>query len=82
MTVREEAYGLIDKLPEDRVRAVIQLMRRMSPVQQKKEVREDAAAPRMKAYHELQEIRKEASRYAFSMDERAAATDEKFGSFV
>ncbi len=82
MTVREEAYGLIDRLPEDSVRAVIQIMRRMSPVQKKKEVREDAAAPKMKAYHELQEMRKEASKYAFSTDERASATDEKFGSFV
>ena len=82
MTVREEAYGLIDRLPEDSVRAVIQIMRKMSPVQKKKAIHANAVTPKIKAYLELQEMRKEASKYAFSTDERASAMDEKFGSFT
>ena len=82
MTVREEAYGLIDRLPEDSVRAVIQIMIRMSPDQKKKKKQSDAVTPKMKAFQELQEMRKKGTDYVFSPDERASALDEKYGSFV
>ena len=81
MTVREEAYGLIDRLPEDSVRAVVQIMRRMTPAIKKAE-RPNTLTPKMKAFHELQELRKEAVKYDFSADERALALDEKYGPFV
>lgn len=81
MTVREEAYGLIDRLPEDSVRAVIQIMRRMSPSQKIKMERPDPVTPKMKAFQELQAMRKEGAKYDFSADERASALEEKYGSF-
>ena len=82
MTVREEAYGLIDRLPEDSVRAVIQIMRRMS-LEKKKKIEAPATITlKKKAFLELQKMRKEGAKYDFSMDERASALDEKYGAFV
>ena len=82
MTVREEAYGLIDRLPEDSVKAVIQIMIRMAP-EQKKETKPTAAlTPKMKAFQELQAMRKEGARYDFSAAERAEAVETKFGPFI
>lgn len=81
MTVREEAYGLIDRLSEDSVRAVIQVMRRMTSIQKKKEEHPTAVTPKMKAFLELQAMRKEGAKYDFSADERASALEEKYGAF-
>ncbi len=36
MTTKQEAYALIDRLPEDSVKAVVQIMIRMIPPEQKK----------------------------------------------
>ena len=82
MTVREEAYGLIDRLPEDSVKAVIQIMRRMSPEKTRKMERSANLTPKKKAFQELQILRKKGAKYDFSADERASALHEKFGSFV
>ncbi len=82
MTVREEAYGLIDRLPEDSVKAVIQIMIRMAPEKQKRIAHSASMSPKKKAFLELQKIRKEGAKYDFSMKERAAALDEKYGAFV
>ena len=82
MTVREEAYGLIDRLPEDSVKAVIQIMIRMAPEKQKRTPLAASMTPKKKAFLELQKMRKEGAKYDFSMDERATALDEKYGAFV
>ena len=81
MTVREEAYGLIDQLPEDSVRAIIQIMVRMAPAKKKEQFSSAVLSPKKKAFLELQEMRKEAAKYHFSADERASGLEEKYGAF-
>ena len=82
MTVREEAYGLIDRLPEDSVRAVIQIMIRMAPERPQKETPSAEMTPKKKAFLELQKMRREGAKYNFSPDERKKALDEKYGAFL
>lgn len=82
MTVREEAYGLIDNLPEDSVKAIIQIMVRMAPAKKKTAAHKSAMTPKKKAFLELQEMRKESAKYNFSLDERAFALDDKYGAFT
>ncbi len=82
MTVREEAYGLIDRLPEDSVKAVIQIMIRMAPEKQKAIPNAASMTPKKKAFLELQKMRKEGAKYDFSAEDRAVALDEKYGAFV
>ncbi|MBR1708164.1 MAG: hypothetical protein IJ719_04955 [Clostridia bacterium] len=85
MTLQQQAYGLIDRLPDDSVQVVIQVMRRMLP--RDKDVARTAArlsdsvTPKMKAYLRMQELRKETSKYDVSEAQREAAMDEKFGTF-
>ena len=85
MTLQQQAYGLIDRLPDDSVQVVIQVMRRMLPREKeavKATVRSsDTVSPKMKAYLRMQELRKETSRYDVSEAQREAAMDEKFGTF-
>lgn len=50
MTVREEAYGLIDRLPEDSVKAVIQIMIRMAPEKQKRIAHSASMSPKRKHF--------------------------------
>ena len=80
MTVREEAYELINNLPEDSVRAVIQIMVRMVPSKKRAQSTQQNITPKKKAFLELQEMRKEAAKYDFSLDERASAMEEKYGT--
>lgn len=85
MTLQQQAYGLIDKLPDDSVQVVIQVMRRMLPRDRnvvKTTVRSsDLIKPKMKAYLRMQELRKETLNYDVSEVQREAAMDEKFGPF-
>ena len=85
MTLQQQAYGLIDRLPDDSVQVVIQVMRRMLP-RDKDEVKttaqsSDSITPKMKAYLRIQELRKETLNYDVSEAQREAAMDEKFGTF-
>lgn len=85
MTLQEQAYGLIDRLPDDSVRVVIQVMRRMLPRDTETVMTtarsSDAVTLKMKAYLRMQELRKETSKYDVSDAQRAAGLDEKFGTF-
>ena len=85
MTLQQQAYGLIDRLPDDSVQVVIQVMRRMLPRDRdvvKTTVRSsDSITPKMKAYLRMQELRKETSKYDVSETQREAAMNEKFGTF-
>ena len=85
MTIKQQAYGLIDELPEDSVQAIIQIMIRMVPGKQQKEKCEEeknVMSQKMEAFLELQEMRKKAKNYHFTLDDRAAAMDAKFGDFT
>ena len=85
MTIKQQAYGLIDELPEDSVQAIIQIMIRMIPAKhprEKSEKEENKISQKMEAFLELQEMRKKAKKYNFTLDDRAAAMDAKFGDFT
>lgn len=63
MTLQQQAYRMIDRLPDDSVQIVIQVMRRMLPVEKDAEktpaMATDLNTPKMKAYLRMQELRKE-----------------------
>ncbi len=86
MTVRQEAYNLIDNLPEDSVRVVIEVMTRMMPVQKtaaKKNNVKRYSSSKMMAFRRMQELRQETKKYdIIDFDaERTAALEGKYGSF-
>ena len=86
MTLQQQAYGLIDSLPDDSVQVVIQVMRRMMPkdsrtLQTDTKVSNAVSSRKMKAYLRMQELRKETSGYDISEGQREAAINEKFGTF-
>ena len=82
MTVRQEAHGLIDQMPEESVRALLPVMVKLIPFQ-KREKQTDKAfpSPRMQAFLNMQEMRKQAAQYDFSLKERDEAIAEKYGEF-
>lgn len=84
MTIQQQAYGLIDRLSEDSIQVVIQVMKRMLPNEAMKNEAEESAAvtdsAKMKAYLRIQELRKISSEYDISENQRAAALDAKYGS--
>lgn len=83
MTIRQEAYRLIDRLPEDSVHAVVEIMIRMIPAMKSQPAIKETEkiSPKMKAFMRMQELRKEMAKYNISEAERAAALDEKYGEF-
>ena len=74
MTLQQQAYRLIDRLPNDSVQVVIQFMRRMLPREKDMvkttERSSDSLTPKMKAYLRMQELRKETSSYDVSEVQR------------
>ena len=78
MTVRQEAYSWIDRLPDESVRAVIQVMKRMVP--------SDAArhgagkSSKLRAFERMQQLRAESPACDISEAQRSAAVSEKFGT--
>ena len=59
MTVRQEAHGLIDQMPEESIRALIPVMARLIPFKKKKaESPAKVIAPKMQAFLDMQEMRK------------------------
>ena len=85
MTVRQEAYKWIDRLPEESVHALIQVMRRMTMNEHetlKPTVAEtDGLTEKMRAFTRMQALRRETAKYDLSDAQRAAALDEKYGRF-
>ena len=83
MTLQQRAYGLIDRLPDESVSALIQVMTRMLPHErggaEVKEHTDGEVSPKMKAYLRMRELRKETAKYDLSEAQRAAALDEKYG---
>lgn len=75
MSLKQQAYGLIDMLPDESIQALISVMTCMLPEEKKKYT----AAKKMNAYLRLEELRKELAMYDISEAQRNAALDEKFG---
>lgn len=84
MTLQQQAYGLIDRLPDESVSALIQVMIRMLPHERGdvaiQENTTGEVSPKMKAYLRMQELRRETAKYDLSEAQRAAALDEKYGT--
>lgn len=80
MTLRQQAYSLIDSLPDDSARAIIRVMRTMLPGDGRKtgtkNASSDVDSSKMKAYLRMQELRKETAKYSVSAAERDAALGE------
>ena len=80
MTVRQEAHGLIDRMPEESVRALIPVMAKLIPFRKKKTENQTAdISPKMQAFLDMQEMRKTSVMYDFSEAQREAAMAEKYG---
>ena len=77
MTLRQQAHGLIDRLPESDIRPMIQIMSRMLPRRMPDDTQ--ARSPKMRAFLDLQEMRKHAAEYGFSEQDREDAMIEKYG---
>ncbi|MBR1685501.1 MAG: hypothetical protein IJ708_10245 [Clostridia bacterium] len=82
MTVRQEAYSWIDKLPDDCVKIVIEVMMKMVPSEsrQRTMTKPTEVSAKIQAYQRMQELRKKTAVYEISESERAAALDEKYGN--
>ena len=81
MTARQEAHGLIDRMPEESIRALIPVMTKLIPFRKMKQHTEQVAgiSPKMQAFLEMQEMRKNAVKYDISLSQRDAAMAEKYG---
>ena len=80
MTVRQEAHGMIDRMPEESVRALIPVMAKLIPFRKKKTETQTAdISPKMQAFLDMQEIRKTSVKYDFSEAQRSTAMAEKYG---
>ena len=82
MTVRQEAHGLIDQMPEESVRALLPVMVKLIPFQiREKQTDKAVLSSKMQAFLNMQEMRKESAQYGFSLKERDGAIAEKYGEF-
>lgn len=80
MTVRQEAHGLIDRMPEECIQALIPVMAKLIPFKKKQEQKKTVGiSPKMQAFLEMQEMRKTAVKYDISFTQREAAMAEKYG---
>ena len=85
MTLRQEAYAMINDLDEDSLQTVIEMIRSVKPdVAQK--VEEESLQRSRKAFEHLEELRKQAYLYIpkdFDYEAaRAEAMEEKYGRFA
>ena len=80
MTLREEAYSLIDRMPEESVRALIPVMVKLIPLKQNTTAAQSPAiSSKMQAFLDMQQMRKASVQYDFSDVQREAAVFEKYG---
>lgn len=80
MTARQEAHGLIDMMPEESVQALIPVMAKLIPFRKKQAITNTSEiSPKMQAFLDMEEMRKESVKYDFSTAQREAAMAEKYG---
>ena len=84
MTVQQQAYRLIDQLPDECVEAVISIMTNMLPKDKKKEDLGNSDTKKMAAFNEMQKLRKITAAYEITDydAEREYAVSEKYGVFM
>jgi hypothetical protein len=78
MTARQEAHGLIDRMPEESVQALIPVMAKLIPFRKKQaDTNTSGISPKMQAFLDMEEMRKESVKYNISVSQREAAMAEK-----
>ena len=84
MTVQQQAYWLIDQLPDECVEAVISIMTNMLPQDKKKEALSISDTKKMTAFYEMQKLRKLTAAYEITDYDAAReyAVSEKYGEFM
>lgn len=84
MTVQQQAYRLIDQLPDECVEAVISIMTNMLPQDKKKEALGVSDTKKMAAYYEMQRLRRISAAYEITDCDAAReyAVSEKYGEFM
>ena len=78
MTVKQEAYSLIDSMPEESVSILVQIMRLLP---QEKSAQKRSQTESMEAFSRMEERRKRMRDIDISGAQRASALDEKYGSY-
>ncbi len=79
MTVRQKAHGLIDRMPEESIQALIPVMTKLIPFTTKQPAKKASEhSPKMQAFLDMQEMRKTAVEYDISITQREAAMAEKY----
>ena len=85
MTLRQEAYAMIDDLDEDSLQTVIETIRSVKPDVAAK-VERESLQKSQRAFERLEELRKQAYLYVpkdFDYEAaRAEAMEEKYGRFT
>ena len=80
VTLRQEAYSLLDRMPDENIRILIPVMAKLIPLQKNQSAANSVdSSPKMQAFLDMQEMRKTAVKYDFSEAERDAAIAEKYG---
>lgn len=80
MTLRQEAYSLIDTLSDEGIRAVIHIMRMIPPDISHSD--SEKLSEKMEAFNSLQQLRQESAKYNITDydAERNSALTAKYGS--
>lgn len=85
MTIQQQAYNLIDSLPEDSVTMLVKLMAMLPKKKESAakdwEIGERALKSKRRAFQKMQELRKITSEYSLGdlAEERERAMIEKYG---
>ncbi len=80
MTLRQEAHGLIDRMSEENIQALIPVMAKLIPFRkQTVAVQNSKISPKMQAFLDMQEMRKTSAQYDFSLSQRDVVMAEKYG---
>ena len=83
MTWQQQAHGLIERLPEESVRLMVEVMLRMEAsadrTHQGRPIQDDSS--KKQAYREMQDLRRRLSAFDFSEEDRAAGLESKYGLF-
>ena len=89
MTIRQEAYSLIDALPDESVANLVSIMlllpkKDTTIIDDKINIKELSKTDKQKAFHRMEELRKISAKYQLGGldEERANAVEEKFGKLA
>lgn len=89
MTIRQEAYSLIDALPDESVARLVSIMlllpkKDATIIDDKINIKELSQTDKQKAFNRMKELRKISTKYQLGDldEERAKAVEEKFGKLA